>query len=170
MTTTQPNRILAVEIRAARLGYAVLETPSQLRDFGGAWFPLPAASRFRFARLLRLYRPSVLVLPGAGSRYPRNMRVRKIVARIAHDEARKMGIQTYRVSEKAFRAFFSQYPRRDKYDLATIVVGEFPETAWRLPKRPKFYDTEPSQILYFDSIALGMAYLGFAEKTNRLDP
>jgi len=54
MSTTQPNRILAVEIRAGRLGYAVLETPNQLRDFGAAWFDAPVAARSRVARLLRL--------------------------------------------------------------------------------------------------------------------
>jgi hypothetical protein len=159
MSTTQHNRILAVEIRAARLGYAVLETPRQLCDFGAAWFDSPGAARIRIARLLGLSHPSVLVLRGGIMRYPRNMRKRKLVARIARDEARKLAIPVAHVSEPAFNSFFAQYSCRDKYNVATVLVASFPELAWRVPSRPKFYDPEPRSILYFDSIALGIAYM-----------
>ncbi len=92
-----PNRILAVEIRAARLGYAVLESPNQLRDFGARLFTSPHDARRRVARLLRTYRPSVLVLAGAGARYPRDMQSRKAVARIGKGEAKKLGIPSVRI-------------------------------------------------------------------------
>lgn len=153
------NRILAVQIRAARLGYAVFESPKQLRDFGAASFPIAATDRSRVTRLFRLYRPVVLVLPGAGSRYPRDMRIRRAIARIVHNEARKAHVPTARVSEKSFKSFFAQYSCRDKYHIAAVIAGRFPELAWRVPPPLDFYDPEPRQMLYFDSIALGMAYL-----------
>jgi hypothetical protein len=167
MSMNQPNRILAVEIRAARLGYAVFETPKQLQDFGAAWFASPRAARSRIARLLRLYRPSVFVLPGAGARYPRDMRVRKAIARIARDEIRKTAIPLVCVSERAFNSFFEQYSCRDKYDMAAAIASWFPELAWRVPLRPKFYDPEPRSMLYFDSIALGVAYLDLASDNKQ---
>jgi hypothetical protein len=166
MRTTQPNRILAVEIRAARLGYAVFETPKYLRDFGAAWFDCPAIARSRIARLLHFYQPSVLVLPGGSTRYPRNMRKRRAVARIARDEARKLAIPSARVTEVEFSSFFERYSCRDKYDLAAVLVGWFPDLAWRLPSRPKFYNPEPRSMLYFDSVALGIAYLELTSKTE----
>jgi DNA-binding XRE family transcriptional regulator len=166
MSTRQPNRILAVEIRSARLGYAVFETPRYLRDFGAAWFDSPAIARSRIARFLHFYRPSVLVLRGGNARYPRNMRMRRAAGRIARDEARKLAIPNVRVSEVEFSSVFEQYSCRDKYDVATVLVGWFPDLAWRLPPRPKFYDPEPRSMLYFDSIALGIAYLDLQAKPN----
>jgi hypothetical protein len=157
--TTQSSRILAVEIRAARLGYAVLETLTKLVDFGAAWFELPAAARPRIARLLGFFQPSVLVLRGGIARYPRNMRTRRAVARIARDEARKLAIPVVRLTEQAFKAYIERHSCRDKYDVATILSSRFPEIAWRLPSRPKFYDPEPRPMLYFDSIALAIAHL-----------
>jgi len=159
MSTTPAHRILAVEIRAARLGYAVLETPKQLRDFGAAWFDSPAAARARIIRLLGLYRPRVLVLRGASPRYPLNKRNRRPVARIAHNEARRLAIPVAHISELAFGSCFERYACRDKYDVAAVLAAAFPDLASRLPARPKFYDPEPRPILYFDSIALGIAYL-----------
>jgi hypothetical protein len=167
MSTTQHSRILAVEIRAARLGYAIFETPKHLRDFGCAWFDCPAIARSRIAHFLQFYRPSVLVLRGGSARYPRNMRKRKAVARIARDEARKLAIPSARVSEVEFSSSFEQYSCRDKYDVAAVLVAWFPDLAWRLPARPKFYDPEPRSMLYFDSIALGIAYLELIAKPNR---
>src|ERR1700691_5331318 len=104
MSMNQPNRILAVEIRADRLGYAVLETPERLCDFGAAWFEVPGVARPRIARLLRLCRPSVLVLRGGPMRYPRNTRKRRLVARIVCDEAKKFGVPIARITEQEFAA------------------------------------------------------------------
>jgi hypothetical protein len=167
MSTIQLTRIMAVEIRAARLGYAVFETSKLLRDFGAAWFDFPAAARSRIARLLELYRPSVLVLRGGSARYPRNMRKRKAIARIARDEARKLAIPVARTSELAFSSYFERHSCRDKYDVAAVLAAEFPDLASRLPLRPKFYDPEPRSILYFDSIALGVSYLRLIGEDNQ---
>ena len=170
MSTTQPNRILAVEIRTARLGYAVLETPKQLCDFGAAWFNSQATARLRIARLLGLYQPSVLVLRGGSARYPRNMSKRRAVARIARDEARKSAVPVARVTEQTFNSCFERYACRDKYDVAAVIATEFPELASRLPSRPKFYDPEPRSILYFDSIALGATYVELTGDNGVLKP
>jgi hypothetical protein len=162
------NRILAVEIRAARMGYAVFESPQQLRDFGAVTFSAPGFARTRTARLLRLYCPSVLVLHGSGSRYPRDMRVRKAIARIVRSEAEKAAVSTAYISENAFKSFFEEYSCRNKYDIATVVAKWFPELAWRIPRALDFYDAEPAQMLYFDSIALGMVHLVLSEGNDMM--
>lgn len=164
--TTQPNRILAVEIRAGRLGYAVFETPHNLRDFGAAWFDSNVAARSRIARLLRLCRPTVLVLRGASRRYVRRSRERRAVVQIARQEAKKLAIPITRITEQAFKSYFARHACRDKYDMARLLAGRFPETAWRLPEQLRFYEPEPRPMLYFDSIALAVAYL---ELTNSND-
>jgi hypothetical protein len=167
MSTNQPNRVLAVEIRAARLGYAVFENPKQLCDFGAAWYEVPGEARQRIARLLGLLHPSVLILRGGIMRYPRNMRNRRRIARIARDEAKKFGISIASITEKEFAAYFERHSCRDKYDVATVLAVRFPELAWRVPSRPKFFNPEPRPLLYFDSIALGIAYLELTSKDGQ---
>jgi len=169
MSTMQPNRILAVEIRAARLGYAVLEAPKQLRDFGAMLFPSSKTARRCIARLLRLYNPSVLVLHGAGSRYPRNMRSRKRTSRIARGEATKIAVPVALVSDRSFKSFFERHSCRDKYAVAATVARWFPVLAWRVPPMPRFYDPEPRQMIYFDSIALGLVYLECIREAGQRD-
>jgi hypothetical protein len=161
--SNQLNRILAVEIRAARMGYAVFEPPRQLQDFGAVSFSAPSLARKRIARLLSLHCPSMLVLHGSGSRYPKDMRVRKTIARIVHSEAETVAVSTSHISENTFKSFFEQYSCRNKYDIATVLAKWFPELAWRIPQAIDFYDAEPAQMIYFDSIALGVVHLALSE-------
>jgi len=165
MSMIQP-RILAVEIRADRLGYAVFETPHQLRDYGASWFDLRGTARSRITRILRLYRPGALVLRGGEMRYPRNTRTRKAIARIAKDEATKAGVTVVHISEQEFNSFFEKYSCRNKYDIAVALAAWFPDLAWRVPREPEYGDPEPRSALYFDSIALGIVHLELNGKTT----
>ena len=167
MSTKQPSRILAVEIRAARLGYAMFETHEHLRDFGTKSFDSAETARLRLSSLLLLFRPSILVLSGAGTRYPRDMPSRKVIVRIAKGEAKKLSIPVDRVSEKIFKSFFENYSCRNKYEVAAVLAGWFPELEWRVPRTPKFYEPEPRSMLYFDSIALGVAYQKYKSGKTR---
>jgi hypothetical protein len=157
MITAQPNRILTVEIRADRAGYAVFEKPMQLIDFGASWFGSPATARCRFARLLTLHLPSVLVLRNASPRY--RQKLRRSLERIACDEARKLGIYVARIPERSFRSYCERQSCRTKYDVARLLGKFFPEIAWRVPLGRKSYQPEPRSMLYFDSIAVGVAFL-----------
>jgi hypothetical protein len=156
---TSSHRILAVEFRAGRLGYAVLESPLRLNDFGAACVLSLASARSRIARLLRIWRPTILVLRGTSFRYRFISRQRRPVVRVALDEARKAGIPVARFTEEGFNAFFERHSCSDKYEMAEYIAASIPEMAWRLPPRPKMYDPEPRTILYFDSISLAFAYL-----------
>jgi len=96
------------------------------------------------------------------------MGIRKAIVRIARNEAKKRSIPVARLSDRTVRAFFRQYSCRDKYDVAALLATRFPDLAWRLPPRPKFYDPEPGPMLYFDSIALGLAYLERTDENNQI--
>jgi len=158
--STNPYRILAVEVRAGRFGYAVFETTNKLLDFGASEFDSTVTARLRIARLLRLFRPSVVILRGASIRYRQKNRHRRPIVRVMRSEARKLKIPVERIPERDLNSIFNRLGCRDKYDVAVVVAKSFPEISWRLPARPKFYEPEPRALLYFDSVALGMAFLG----------
>jgi hypothetical protein len=161
-------RILAVEIRADRLGYAVFETPKQLRDFGACWFESTATAKLRLARLLRLSRPNLLVLRGPSVRYRKRNRGRRRILRIVRREARKLSISIASIPEARLNSFFALFGCRDKYSVAGLMAEWFPEISWRLPSKPKFYEPEPRALLYFDSIALGAVYLDVLAHERKL--
>ena len=75
-------------------------------------------------------------------------------------EARKLNISVVRISERQLNSFFEPFGCHEKYSVAVLVAKWFPETSWRLPTKPNFYDPEPRALLYFDSIALAIAYSG----------
>jgi hypothetical protein len=154
-----PSRILAVEIRAGRLGYAAFETPNRLLDFGAAWFDSSATARLRIASLLRIFRPSVLLLRKGSSHRSRKNTLRKSVARIVRSEGRKLSISIALMTDRVFDAYFERNSCRNKYNIAALLATWFPEIAWRLPPRRKFYEPEARAMLYFDAAALGAAYL-----------
>jgi hypothetical protein len=158
MSTNPAYRILAVEVRAGRFGYAVLETPRKLRDFGASEFDSTVTARIRIARLLRLSRPSIVILRGASVRYRQKNRHRRPIIRVVRSEARKLNISVARVSERQLNSFFERFGCCDKYSVAVLLAKWFPEISWRLPAKPKFYDPEPRALLYFDSVALAVAY------------
>ena len=44
-------------------------------------------------------------------------------------------------------------------DVARLLGKFFPEIAWRVPLGRKCYQPEPRSMLYFDSVAVGVAFL-----------
>ena len=169
MSDTKANRILAVEIRAGRLGYAVFETPNRLLDFGGAWFVSSFQARSRIARLLQIFRPSVIVVGSATARGLRKTPDHRLVVRIVRSEGRKLSISVARVSRRALMAYFKSQSYRNKYDRAVLIATWFPEIAWKLPTRRKFYEPEARAMIYFDATALGAVYMRLAGENNRTD-
>jgi hypothetical protein len=164
---TPPSRTLAVEIRAGRLGYAAFEAPKQMLDCGAAWFNSPAVARLRVAKLLRIFRPSVVVLRTVSPRAPHQNAFRRPIARIACSEATKLSIRVSKMTGRALKAYFESNSCRNKHDLAVLLATWFPEIAWRLPQRRKFYEPEARSMLYFDAAALGAAFMGFPGENNK---
>jgi hypothetical protein len=164
------NRILAVEIRAARIGYAVFEFSGKFLDFGAGWFDSPSTARSRINRLLGLFRPSLLVFRKAERRHSQKSIVSRAVAKAVRNEARRLGIPIAYVSQRVLKTFYQRNSCRNKYEVAALLADWHPEIAWRLPKKRKFYGPEPRVMIYFDSAALGEAYLGTTNAIEEIPP
>lgn len=165
MSNTTQRRIVAVGIRAARLGYAVFDQSEELVDFGAAWFDSEETERLRIATLLRRFHPSILVLGKRGRGDTRRYDVWQKVERIVRSEAKKLSITVAWLTEQEFKLYFRNQSCGNKHDIAAHVAVRFPDVSWRLPPRRKFYQPEPRSMLYFDSIALGIVYLDLCRKT-----
>src|SRR6185437_8823707 len=164
MSNILPSRILAVEVRSARFGYALFEKPRRLIDFGATGFDSPVTARLRIRRLLRFSHPTLLVLR---KKDRSKATPAKTIARIIRKEAKGYSVPVRCITDRSFKKYYDSHSRRTKYDRAVLLATVFPEIAWRLPPRRKFYEPEPLAMIYFDSIALGMMDLELMRRLDR---
>lgn len=127
---TDELRLLALEIRPRKAGFAVLEGATLL-DWGVTTYGPGRPAMRRIASLLDLHAPSIIVT----RRRPRlknGQTVPNIVESIK-SEARRRSIRFRTLDAHQVRAFFIQRGRRNKHAVATLLAEWFPELAWKLP-------------------------------------
>lgn len=158
MNGTSLGRLLAVDIRTDRIGYAAFETPAKLLDYGTSRFDSGESGQARMEFLLRALAPSILVLHKPRTRSTRR-RPRWIVNRnVIEGAAKKVGIPVTFVAETTLKAHYSKFNCRNKFQVAKLLGTWFPEVARHVPRARKCYEPEPWTITCFDAIALGVAY------------
>lgn len=152
------RRVLAIDLRADRIGYAAFETPGRLLDYGTSRFGSGKTGQIRVEFLFRALTPSVLVLhrPRTRStrRHPRWSANRKVI----EGEARRLSVPITFVAERTLKALFADFNCRNKFQVAALLGAWFPELARSVPRARKCYEPEPWAIAHFDAIALGAAY------------
>lgn len=158
MNGNPQGRVLAVDIRADRIGYAAFETPDRLLDYGTSRFEAGKTGRARMEFLLRALAPSVIVL-----RRPRTRSTRKrprwtMNLHVIEGEAKRLGVPARFVGERTLKTLFAEFDCRNKFQVAALLGTWFPELARHVPRKRKCYEPEPWTIAYFDAIALGAAY------------
>lgn len=118
------------------------------------------------AALLKIFRPSAIVLRKIAVRSKRNSRPAQRIIRVVRRQAKRWSIPVAFVSERALKAFFRKHGKNNKYAVAALVATRFPDLAWKLPSRRKFYEPEPWAMTSFDAAALGVAYVELQAPTQ----
>lgn len=160
-TPTNTTRIFALDPTTKGFGYAVLETPFHLVDWGLAHISgeKESGAVARFESLLNQFRPDVVVLEDSaapGSR--RRPRVQKLLGKL-REIARERGIAVHAVSRLAvIECFSSPDKRATKYSITKHLAETFPELAPKMPRRRKIYQSEDERIATFDALALAVTY------------
>jgi len=171
MSQPAKTRILAVDVRSSRLGFAVFEVPIRLLDWGKRSLGSGDSCSKSIAWLLRRFGVSFVVIRRIRSGGRRDtLRVRQ-AQRIIRREARRRSVLVVMLSERVFSGFFRRYERHRKFEIAALMGGVFPEIMWILPRPRKCYEPESSRMSVFDAVALGVAFLGTTvddESANRL--
>jgi len=160
-----PKRLLALEIRASRLGFAVLEGSTRLLDWGVRSFgeqneKLRSAVSDRIATLLAFHKPSAVVV--RVRKYhsaAQNKRFLAIVAAVRAETTRN-STKLFVLTSRQVRARFDPNGEITKHEIATILAKQFEELSWKLPGRRKSYQSEAPAMLVFDALANGVAFVG----------
>jgi len=158
-------RILAVDARRSRFGYALFEGPTRLLDWGASEIPADSADRTsimmaskRVLPLLKLGHPEVVVVkrPRRGSRGSGTATgpFVKAILRAASERQIRVCPMSRREILQGFRIFNGS----TKDEIAHILAEVFPELRTRLPPKKKTWQSERHAMIVFDAVATGFAY------------
>jgi RNase H-fold protein (predicted Holliday junction resolvase) len=153
------RRILALDVRSHRIGYAVFEPPDRLLDFGVTRFKASQTAVPRIASLIRKLRPSVLVLRKLARNSSRNRPGTQTILRSTRNMAKHFSIDVSLVSENRLAQTFTKKGANTKYQVASLLAKDFPELGWRLPPKRKPWHGQHLNMSIFDAAALGIVHL-----------
>jgi hypothetical protein len=154
-----PARILALDVHPKRYGYAVLEMPADLLDWGvRRQYRKDAPRRLNWVRkglrdLLDRWRPSLIVTKQLSK--PATSRLKKTRASLVA-EARRFGIPVRPVREAAILATFGGGRHVTKHDIAQMLVQRFSFLAFLRPPLRKIYESQDYRMSMFAAVALAL--------------
>ena len=158
------DRVLVLDLRSGKCGFAVFEGPHDLLDFGTRSYArkygsAKAASRRQFARLLTLHRPSLIVFRSAitGSNTTRT-RMELIVMTLRR-LARSHRVRARLLSRQKVKSFFEAQVLATKYAVALHLAEQFLELTGKLTRKGrKPWESEHPQMPVFDAVATAMVH------------
>ena len=159
--TTPPHRILSVAPRSRGFGYAVIEAPQRLIDWGTRSARAQKATRTwkGIATLIDAFQPDLLVLEDTQDHASRrSKRIRKLLTGLMVKASRRR-IEVAAVPAAAVRLVFRELHAFNKDEIARVLVSHFPELAPRLPPRREPWMSEDERMSIFDAIALAITHI-----------
>jgi len=157
MSSFDPERIIAVDLRPQSLGFVVLEGKGRLLDWGVKSFPggvnaVRVPLSLKLNGLLAAYVPDAVVL---------RMRVgtNAVFSELEH-AAKSRGVAIHSLSRRTVKGAFAGC--RNKDQIAATIAERFLDLRFFLPPKRKIWKKEDYRMRIFDAAATGIAY--FAEK------
>ena len=163
-------RILALDLHPQRYGYAVLEAPANLLDWGvrrryRKHEPSRNSSMHKSLQsLLEMWRPSLVLIKEPSTH--RTARREKRLASLI-DTVRRCRIPTRSLTDHEVRSIFGPGSSMTKYVMASMLVRQFPFLASTLPPPRKIYQSEDYRMNMFAAVALALAASSQRLTTNR---
>ena len=169
MANKFPKRVLAVDPFSRGVGFAVLEGPECLIDWG-----LKATVKADNARAVRViealikrFQPDLLALEDwAADDARRCRRVERLLNRIAASERKHIRVRP--VGRRHLRSIGPLPQASTKHGRACLLAERFPELAPFLPPFRKPYMPEDARMAIFDAVSFAVAC--FPRKAGAAEP
>jgi hypothetical protein len=158
------NRLIGIEVRLSKIGFAVFESSAKLLDWGTVRFGenegrLKGTVAKRIQALLVLHNPNVVVVrsrnyssAAADGKFSAILRVIRAVAK--QHSAKVMILTSWQVQQQ-----FGSHGRTTKFEIAAKLAREIEGLSWKLPHHRKPYESEHPAMLIFDAAATGLTFL-----------
>lgn len=157
------HRVLAIDPTTRGFGFAVLEEPDYLIDWGvkGARQEKNVRCLAKVNNLIKQYQPSVVVLEDCTAKHSRRCsRVRELIQSIVK-LASKSNIKTRCFSPLQVRQTFSASGASTKHGMAAAIARQFSELASIIPPPRKPWMSEDCRMNIFDAAALALSFFHF---------
>jgi len=151
------HRILAISPTSRGFGYAVMEAPLRLIDWGVVQTKKDLDKRItRLSDLIRRYVPTVLVTEDFKSlrKGPRAKNLIQSIGKLSYE----LKIPIRKVGVSKVRNIFQRSGAITKLQIAHTIGRWFPELATRLPKPRKIGMGENYRMSIFDAIGLAISF------------
>lgn len=154
-------RILALDLRSRKFGFAVLEGPRRLLDWGIKGYrthrDLAHVVQKRISPILTLFSPDAVILEMDS--YAKNGEPRRqIILSAIQAEVLRRSINLVFVRRDEVQDLLGKTERATKQKVAAYIVLLFPELTWKLPQERKPWQSEHYNMAVFDAISLALAY------------
>jgi Holliday junction resolvasome RuvABC endonuclease subunit len=170
MNPLQKNkrRVLAIDPATGGFGFAVLEGPERLVDWGvkGTTGDITACL-IQIKDLMDWYEPEVLAVEDyeiEGSR--RGLRARGLIYNIVR-LARERKVKTYSFSRMRVKQTFYQFNAVTKHEIATFIARRLPELETQLPPLRRPWMSEDYRMSFFDAISFAWTFFYFESGRKR---
>ena len=165
--------LLALDVRAQRLGFVVFDGPSRLqgwgtRRYGGTGQRPRGTVATRINALLDFYTPPVVVIRKPRIHSPETSRHVGDVINAIRIEAKRRAADVHVVSATTVKKFFTQSGLASKDEIASTLAERFEEITWKLPKKRKKWQSERYNMLIFDAVATGVAFFASKHATEKV--
>lgn len=166
------SRVLAIDPTSRGFGYAVLEGPERLVDWG-VTEGMRADNRIaaeRVAALLDRYQPDGLILEDVKAQQSRRRaRVQRLLA-VLDELAQRKRVRVCTISRVAVRRMFAHAQAGNKEQIADTITEHFPELVPCRPPIRKPWMSEDARMAIFDALAFALTYFYFEddEKTHAI--
>jgi hypothetical protein len=165
-------RVLAVDPTSKGFGFAVLEGPAALIDWGVKHAPKDKnrASMKQVGELIALYQPEVLLVENSAA--PGSRRCER-VCKLMEDFrtlAEEHGVRFRRIPQRKVKKLFSAVGASTKHKIAVAIAKWFPELGPHLPPIRKPWMSEDERMSIFDAVAFASAFYESSRKENRAVP
>ena len=152
------KRVLAIDPVWGGFGYAVMEGPERLVNWGlkGAKEDRRVRSVNQVAGLLKRFDPQVLVVEDISGGL-RHLETRDLIADFV-EIARERKIEAVFIRRQQVLKHFAPQGTVSLEDIAAVLAKDFPGLAHRLPAPRKPWKHEARSIRIFSSIALALTY------------
>ena len=154
----QKDRLLALEIRSRKFGFAVFDAPPRLLEWGVRHYTGRDILKRRIAFLLELYVPTTVVLRRRDIRAPETRRVFAAAVRTIRAESRRLSIEVLSLNTLDIRHFFAEHGCATKHQIASLIAKRFDELSWKLPPKRKAWESENYNAAIFDAVATALLF------------
>src|SRR5260370_33738571 len=129
------HRVLAVDVRPHKLGFAVIESPARLLDFGITRFDSPHTCLDRVTTLIRRFGPTIVVLRKIRRRstrdHPVTRALLRLISRLAGHSSIEIAVVGDRQGKLSLRGGHRTFTR---HQAVTFVARSIPDIAWNVQR------------------------------------